>query len=79
MMRRPGYDDVISFKHDGQILQSVLICIDLHGSIAAERLKISALLFILSALVKYISLWLRETKVINNIPMLKFIQRHILT
>ena len=28
-MRRPGYDDVISFKHDGQILQSVLICIDL--------------------------------------------------
>ena len=23
---------------DGQILQSVLICIDLHGSIAAERL-----------------------------------------
>ena len=39
MMRRPGYDDVISFKHDGQILQSVLICIDLHGSIAAERLN----------------------------------------
>ena len=36
MMRRPGYDDVISFKHDGKILQSVLICINLHGSIAAE-------------------------------------------
>ena len=24
---------------DGQILQPVLICIDLHGSIAAERLN----------------------------------------
>ena len=24
---------------DGQILQSVLICIDLHGSIAAEQLN----------------------------------------
>ena len=34
-----GYDDVISFKHDGQILQSVLICINFHGSIAAERLN----------------------------------------
>ena len=39
MMRRPGYDDVIYFKHDGQILQSVLICIDLYGSIAAELLN----------------------------------------
>ena len=36
MMRRPGFDD---FKHDGKILKTVLICIDLHGSIAVERLN----------------------------------------
>ena len=38
-MRRPGYDDVICLSIDGQILPSVPIFIDLHGSIAAERLN----------------------------------------
>ena len=33
---KAGYDDVFCYGH---ILQSVLIFIDLHGSIAAERLN----------------------------------------
>ena len=39
MMRRPGYDMLFVWSIDGQILQSVLICIDLHGSTAAEQLN----------------------------------------
>ena len=64
MMRRPGYNDVIS--HDGQILQSVLICIDLHGStVAAERLKSNSFTLYTGCFSKVhiVSLWLRETKV----------------
>ena len=33
---RPRYEDVIFVSIDGQILQSVLICINLHGSILLE-------------------------------------------
>ena len=40
MMKGLGYDHAICFASiDGQMLQSVLICIDLHGSILAERLN----------------------------------------
>ena len=40
MMKGLGYDHAIFFASiDGQMLQSVLICIDLHGSISAERLN----------------------------------------
>ena len=40
MMKGLGYDHAIFFASiDGQMLQSVLICINLHGSISAERLN----------------------------------------